>query len=538
LILASEVKKFIHAERDDWRWVKEESREKLLWALEGIDPRPDVSDLMHHQLAMLLMGIACQQFAFWAGMGVGKTLVNERLIKFWREAGIARKALIAVPSIEAVVSWEDELEKWKHPYPFLGLDNDTSAGKAEKWLSFEEGAMIVAYPSLNRMVTAAEPILDKNKRPTGKTRFAPNRASLDILCKGLGSVHWDESTELKTAEGKHHGSLSFRVARAISNQVDLRYALAGRPFGKDPADLWGQQYLVDHGASLGPTLGLFRAAFFEEKKRYFGGPFSKDYKLRKDQLPEIYRCSSHRSIRYATEECVDLPPLHRIKKEIDFPEETLAYYHKIVEHMIAAKGDKKVINNDFLRLRQLSSGFLGFANDEAGVRAEITFDDNPKLELLIELLKQMPYGSKAIIPHEFTLSGQTITERLRKEKIKHVWMWSGTGDRKKSLHQFQRDPDTEVLVMNWMVGAYALNLQMAKYMLVYESPTGCIDRDQLERRFWRKGAEGVCTLIDLVMRDSADQRILDFHAEGGNIFGAVYRDPGKLLLMPKAKKAA
>jgi hypothetical protein len=75
-------------------------------------------------------------------------------------------------------------------------------------------------------------------------------------------------------------------------------------------------------------------------------------------------------------------------------------------------------------------------------------------------------------------------------------------------------------------------------MLIYESPTGCIDRDQLERRFWRKGAEGVCTLIDLVMRDSADQRILDFHAEGGNIFGAVYRDPGKLLLMPKAKKAA
>lgn len=519
-----EVKKFINRPVDNYEWLKELPRKDILWCLEALKPRPNVADLDLHQLVMLLVGIVCGHFAFWAGPGTGKTLVCLRLMEYWHACGEMRRGVVGVPSIEAVVSWEDEAEKWKFGLPIIGLDDSTSLAKAEKWLMLEEGVTIIPYPSLSAMVTVTAPEIKRGVE-TGKTKKTLRRRALTLLTNNIGSIVWDESTELM-----HSDSLQFRAARFMSRRIPHRIGLAGRPFGRDATNLWAQQYLVDHGASLGTTLEMFREALFDKKQKYFGGPHSFTYKLAPERAPLLHKMSAHRSIQYKTEECVDLPPLISRIVNMNFPASTLEYYDKILEHMIAARGDKKAVQNDFIRLRQLSSGFIGVANDEYGAKATITFDKNPKLDMLIELVKQVPEGQKIIIPYFFTFSGEQICARLRKAKVNHVWLWSGTKDRRNTLHKFQRDPACEVMVMNYMLGSMVLNLQMARYMFVYESPISPIDRDQLMRRFWRKGQTHKCMLYDLVMRNSADQRILDFCKEGDDLWAAVYDNPRKALL--------
>lgn len=527
MIPKKSIEQYLTAPRDDYSWLKNVPRQELLKALSEFDPVPNTDDLMEHQLAGVLAGILEPAFAYWWGMGVGKTLTMLRLFDFWYRAGIIDTALVLAPSQEAVYAWEDECRRWKVNVPVLTLAEDNSVNKASELLEFEQGIMLLSYPSLNSMVTR----LEEGKK--GKNKMMPRKSAIDWVCKNVGMVVYDESTEAKNIK-----SLTYRVCRALSMRINIRYALAGRPFGRDPTDLWGQHYLIDHGESLGNTLEIFRAGFFDAKKAYFGGPHSFNYKFRKEMIDTLHTFTQHRALRYSTEECVDLPPLSKIIKRFYLPAATIEYYRKIVTHLIAARGDKVVIQNDFMRLRQLSSGFIGVADDEFGVKIKVAFDNNPKLDLLLELLDEIPVGRKAVVFVEFIYSGNLISAALKKAKVKHVWLWSGTKDRRAAMQRFQDDPDCDVLLVQSQLGAFSLNLQVANYVFYYESMVSALDRHQSEARCWRKGQERKVFMYDLVAAGTADERILAFHKEGNNLFAALTRDPARwLMALPPAAPA-
>jgi SNF2 family DNA or RNA helicase len=516
------VQEFIDRPRDDWSWLKNVPSAQLIKELAALNPAPDTSGLMQQQLVGLLIGIACRQFCFFYGPGSGKSLLILRLLEYFRSIGEFKKGLVLVPSKEAVYSWEDEMRAWKSPLKPIPLAEDTSYDKALQWLEADEGLLLAAYPSFCAMVTAHVPKLTKGGKATGHMRMKPQRKSIDMLCKTLNAIILDEATECGDSK-----SLQARVCTTAATHIPIRFALAGRPFGRDPQMQWSQQYIIDRGASLGPTLGLLRAALFEGKDQFFGGPYSKNWALKPEHEQTFARLAGHRSLHYTTEECVDLVDLVKIIKRFRLPKDTMEFYDRVKNHLFANAGDRMVIKNDFVRLRQLSSGFLGIKDDEA--RVEVEFERNPKLELTMDIIKQKPENQKVVIFHEFTRSGKEICKRLKKEKIKHVWLWSGTEDRRGDFYKFQNDPTCTVLVLNWMVGAFALNLQIANHVIYFESPIGCIPRDQSERRCWRKGQTKKVLMYDLVMDGGVDERILAFHQDGLDIFQSLTHEPRKVL---------
>jgi hypothetical protein len=518
------VQEFINRPRDDWTFLKSMSSAQLIKELAALNPAPNTSGLMTQQLVGLLIGIACRQFCFFYGPGSGKSLLILRLLEYFQAIGEFKKGLVLVPSKEAVYSWEDEMRVWKSPLKPIPLAEDTSRDKALQWLEADEGLLLAAYPSFCAMVTAHVPKLTKGGKATGHMRMKPQRKSIDMLCKTLDAIILDEATECGDSK-----SLQARVCTTAATHIPIRFALAGRPFGRDPQMQWSQQYIIDRGVSLGPTLGLLRAALFEGKDKFFGGPYSKDWKLKPEHEQTFARLAGHRSLQYTTEECVSLPPLVKIIKRILFPAETLAYYEKVKTHLIEHSHDRRTMENDFIRMRQLGSGFLGIKDDIYGAKTEITFDKNPKLDMMIQLIKELPEGTKVIVPHEFTFTGDAICARLRKHKIKHGWMWGEAEDRRGVFNKFRQDPTSQVLVLQWRVGAFALNLQMARAMIVVESPVGVIPRDQLIRRFWRKGQTHKCLLFDLCMTGGVEERILFFHQSGDDLFKALTKDPRKAL---------
>jgi hypothetical protein len=65
-------------------------------------------------------------------------------------------------------------------------------------------------------------------------------------------------------------------------------------------------------------------------------------------------------------------------------------------------------------------------------------------------------------------------------------------------------------------------LQIAKYGIYYESPVGAIMRKQTEKRLDRQySIHDRIMLIDLIVRGTVDQSILDFHAEGRSLWKAI-----------------
>lgn len=508
------VKEFMRAERDTFAWVKDLPEKQLDRELEklGFSPARRKKPLRKHQKVCVLIGLAYMYFSFWLDMGTGKTRIILEMLQFFYDQEFFERGIVLVPSEPAVYSWEEQIAEWQIKVPYVCLPNGPSA---EKWKAVDDlqsGLIIATYPGLTRMVSTKVP--GKGKK---KPRLKWNRKLMQRFTANLGVLILDESTNVG-----NQGSLIYRICRKLSQTCRYRYALAGRPFGRDAEMVWSQQFLVDHGESLGDTLGLFRAALFSEKQKYFGGF---EYTLKPAMKEVLADLLQHRGIAYASSECQDLPRVARIPEYIDLPETADLYYKKAVRAIIAARGHHAQIRNIFLRMRQLSSGFLGYKDDETGERAQLVFPENPKLDRLLELVDEMPLDRKFVIFYEFTHSGRTISKALSKMGIETGWLWSGTKNYKQVKRRFDDDPKVRGVIVNNRLGTKVLNLQAANYKFFYESPVGVIDREQAEKRAFREGQKRPGFMYDLIAKGTADQKILDFHASGEGLFKALLRDP-------------
>lgn len=511
------VKEFLARERDDWSWMKRLSHVKLDRELERLGFRTcNAKPLLKHQKVCVLLGIMFRAFPFWLDMGTGKTRIALELLNYWKEQGELTTAIVLAPSESALIGWENQIKLWQIPLPFVTLLNSPSQEKRDAIDEFEEGIVLATYPGLTRALSVLVP-----GKKGKKKRLKANQKLIDSVAKRIQAIVPDEATKLG-----RHDSLTFKVVEKLRKTTPIFYELAGRPFGRDPTMLWSQLKLVDGGETLGDTLGLFRAAFFREEKNYWGGF---DYEFKKSMKRDLRRIIQHRSITYRWDECIDLPPLVPNVEEVSLPAEPESYYEQFAKQFLRRNSSYAERRNAFIRMRQVSSGFVGFTDDETGKRAEVAFDENPKLDRLLELVEQLPRGCKFVIFYEFTWSGHRIHEALEKMGVRHAWSWGGSGDPRKIQDEFDHDERVRGMLANHRKGAYANNWQRANYLWFYESPVPVIDREQAERRVRRQGQARTVFQSDLVCRGTVDARILAFHREGEDLDRAIRGNPEAVL---------
>lgn len=448
----------------------------------------------------------------------GKTLLSLALLSYWFQVGLLRRAIIFVTSDKAFSTWEDQIKRFGITLPVIALEGSSK----QKWVQLEafgDGLVLLPYPGAVAM--ACTTTIKK-----GKKRWALDKKLAAKLSRWADGIVLDESTRVG-----NHQSLTYKLVGRLKEEAEVRYALSGRPFGRDPKMLWPQHMLIDDGETLGETLGIFRAAYYDEKDSKHH-KHAKDYTFRALMKPKLSKMIQHRSITYSSEECLDLPGVVRDRVVVNLPQETGAYFKRLVEQLIEAKGNFREVKNVFLRMRQLSSGFVGIKDDETGERASIEFDENPKMDRLLDKIDELPYERKAIIFYDFTISGRKIVQRLQEElDLDPIWLWSGTKDSRKELGRFAKDPNCIVAVINNRLGSMSLDgLQyVANYDFFFESPVSVIDREQAEKRLHRDGQKRTVFRYDMITRKTVDERILAFHKEGRDLFAELMKNPARAL---------
>lgn len=304
-----------------------------------------------------------------------------------------------------------------------------------------------------------------------------------------------------------------------SDEDNVVFTMTGTPFNRDPSLLWAQMFLVDGGETLGETLGLFRSVFCSENTNYWTG--QPEYKFDKAKEGMLNDFIANRSISYPADEG-SLPACTPIHKHVSISDDALGYFDKFKQELLAAKGNVIETRNAFLKLRQISSGFVGYEDDD-GARAKFEFPDNPKLDQLLSIIGTVQPDHKVIVFFDFTYSGERILRELNAAKIGAVILHGKTKDPEQSKRSFVDNPKTRVLLLQNAMGE-GLNVQVAKYGIFYESPVSAIKRKQCQRRVERQHSLHKSVFIyDLIMRDTMDERILEFHAEGGDLFEAIIR---------------
>lgn len=497
----SAVEQFLSRRLDDWAWLKiwDRAAVRTVLAEKGVQFHTEPRD---SQAVGTLIGVEQPCFLFQYDVGLGKSkMILDILNHRHRRDEINKPVLILAPSAVNLESWEEQIRE--HAPNLMCVSLLGTRAERRALLKVPVDIYLLNYAGLQVFMTQH----DKDRK-----KMVPVKEDIEMFVSRFGAVVFDESHLIG-----NHKTLVYSLCRPISRAVPFRYALTATLFGRDPHMAWPQFDLVDHGETLGKTMGLFRAAFFSPQQNYWSGGV--EWKFQKRLKAKLAATLSHRSIRYTADECMDLPEIVRIVRKVRLPTSIEDYYDQVIGQLKAAKGNRQEIERSFLRMRQLTSGFLSIKEDDG--RVEHEFDECPKLDSLIELLREIPEDEKIIVFHEFVHSGERIHKAMEELGIKHAQLNGATKDPITELKKFTQTPSCRGLVANWRSAGTGLNLQCAKYAVFFESPVGPIARTQTEGRM--SGARQVhrSFIYDLVVADSIDERILAYLKEGKDLMEAV-----------------
>lgn len=499
------IEKFLKRPLDSFEWVKKYAPKAVSAELAIALPGLEKLKLWTHQGVALLIIAEIKRFMLHMDMGSGKTLTTLALITSLKAQGQKPRAIVFVPYITSVETWVEECAKHTPDLKCVPLVS-TTANNLGELCNTEADLFVICYQSAVAMVTARD--AGKWKLKASEVREYFDQFNI-LVCDEIHRT-------------KNVSSLTYRMCRAISAHTEYVLGLTGTPFGRDLTDLWAQFYLIDFGETLGPTLGFYREVFFAQKRGFWT---RHEFKFKQKMLPVLKRMIKHRSIAYSIDELIDLPPKVYIPRTLRQPDAAKGYCDaalKAIKEGAGKKDNLRLIESNYLQLRQLSSGYMTLRGDDDD-RVQVQFEDNPKLEALMDIIESMPHGCKAVVFHHFVYSNALISKRLKEAKVKHARVWGGQKNNTAELRRFRDDPKCTVLVINTRSGSSSLNLQFANYCIFFESPDSPIDRQQAERRVWRPGQTKRVLYYDLLVKGTVDHRLHGANQAGETLLKKLLR---------------
>ena len=524
MIAKSAVEKFLNRELEDWDWLKQVPEEDLKEKVLELWPTVKFKTYqpMHHQWVSLLIGMMTDGYCFYLDMGTGKTYISLNIFRYLRYSQQADTLLVVVPNEVAVESWMAEIKQFTNFKAIALIGSKESRMLA---LSQETDIYLINYGGLQVMMSEMQAVTKKPKATYRNGKRIPAKGKAKTSNKRViddkKATEFAQKFDMVVFDEIHHcknsKSLQFQLSEVLSREASFRYGLTGTPFGRNPTDLWAEMYLTDRGETLGETLEMFQAGFFRKVINYAG---YQEWEFDKRKKFKLHKMIKHRSIRYADYECNDLPGSTKIPVPLKMTEDTKKYYERLLaEYRAVRTGDALAKENNYIKMRQIASGFVYLKDEESGEVLDILMPSNPKLDMLWELLEDIPEEKKVIIFHEFNKSCDIIEELLKQKKIKYVTLNGRTKDPIANLKKFQ-DPKSgvRVFVINSKSGASNLNLQIAKYMIFFETPVSPIVRKQAEKRSDRTGQTEKVFIYDLFIKGSIEEKIYEYLKEGKDLF--------------------
>ena len=226
-------------------------------------------------------------------------------------------------------------------------------------------------------------------------------------------------------------------------------------------------------------------------------------------------------------DCVDMPPVHYITKEVPLSDAQKACYNDIKHDLLATYDDNVATAKNklvvTLRLQQIASGFIMghkeinpedlelpcWSDVESADEYDVTPDEviwlgdtNPKLEQLKRDVAEL--DKPLLILTRFSAEAAKIYDLLKNDYSCMLFTgWKTTG----SIEKFKAG-EFQIMVANTTKIARGFNLQIAHTTIYYSNTFSMELRQQSEFRTFRMGQKYPCTYIDYVSCE-VDKTIAD-----------------------------
>lgn len=299
---------------------------------------------------------------------------------------------------------------------------------------------------------------------------------------GFDLIVADEGTHYKNPQTKRWKALN----KLITPDTWL-WLLTGTPAAQSPLDAYGLAKLVNPNA-VPKYMGTFRDQVMFKITQFRWAA--------KENATETVHRVLQPAIRFTKAECLDLPEMTYVKREVPLTTQQKRYYKEMHDKMVMqAAGEHVTASNAAILMNKMLQISCGAAYTDDGETIE--FDISSRYNVLSEVIAETSNKVLVFVPYRNSI--RMLSEKLLADGIPTGVIHGGVsaGKRTELFKAFQETDEPRVLVIQPVAAAHGVTLTAAD-TVVWWSPTSSLEiYAQANARVHRQGQRHPCTVVQL-----------------------------------------
>ena len=292
----------------------------------------------------------------------------------------------------------------------------------------------------------------------------------------------DEANAYKNVQTKR-----WKILASIIRPETWVWMLTGTPASQSPTDAYGLAKLINP-TGVPKFFGAFRDMVLQKITQFKWIP--------KPSSERVVHQVLQPAIRYTKEECLDLPDMTYVTREVPLSAQQNKFYEAIRNNMMTvAAGEEITTVNAAVNLNKLLQLSCGAVYSDSG--EIVAFDAKNRMTALLEVIEEASH--KVIVFAPFKHAIEIIAEEMRKNKIPAEIIHGGVSATKRTeiFSRFQTEDNPRVLIIQPQAAAHGVTLHAANVVVWWGPITSIETYLQANARVHRAGQRNPCTVVHL-----------------------------------------
>ena len=292
----------------------------------------------------------------------------------------------------------------------------------------------------------------------------------------------DEANAYKNVQTKR-----WKILASVIRPETWVWMLTGTPASQSPTDAYGLAKLINP-TGVPKFFGAFRDMVLQKITQFKWIP--------KPSSERVVHQVLQPAIRYTKEECLDLPDMTYVTREVPLSAQQNKFYEAIRNNMMTvAAGEEITTVNAAVNLNKLLQLSCGAVYSDSG--EIVAFDAKNRMTALLEVIEEASH--KVIVFAPFKHAIEIIAEEMRKNKIPAEIIHGGVSATKRTeiFSRFQTEDNPRVLIIQPQAAAHGVTLHAANVVVWWGPITSIETYLQANARVHRAGQRNPCTVVHL-----------------------------------------
>ena len=308
---------------------------------------------------------------------------------------------------------------------------------------------------------------------------------------GFDLIIADEATHYKNTQSKR-----WKILNSLIKPNTWLWMMTGTPAAQSPVDAYGLAKLINPKA-VPRFAGAFREMVMRKVTQFKWVP--------KETATTTVYDALQPAIRFTKEQCLDLPEMTYVKREVELTPQQKKYYKILKTQMLAvAAGEEISAANAAVAMNKLLQISCGAVYSDSGETVE--FDVKNRYKVLSEVIAESSQKVLIFVPFKHVIG--ILSEKLTRDGISSEIINGSVSASKRTaiFSRFQTTPEPRVLIIQPQAAAHGVTLTAAN-TIVWWGPVPSLETyAQANARVHRSGQNHPCTVVQL-QGSAVEQRV-------------------------------